>query len=310
MNPSHPSVPDVSPELPPATWRAILAFLRRLPQGTLSRGFGRAADLPIPRRLRRPVLGGFARAVGIDLSEAELPIDAYPTLNRFFVRGLRPGIRSWPEDPEVAASPVDGVVGQLGTIQRGELVQAKGRSYSAAALLDDPSAAERYAGGAFLTIYLSPRHYHRIHAPCDGGIPEARRVPGALLPVNGPAVAHVPDLFPRNERLVGYVDGALGRVALVAVGAYNVGRISAAFDADWGPPAPGVPGSWVTGRRGITGETRCYDPALPVRRGEEFMAFLLGSTVVLLFEPGRARLDPGLRPGLEIALGSPIARST
>jgi phosphatidylserine decarboxylase len=306
---SLPHVPDVTPDLPPRSWRTILALLGRLPQGLLSRGFGRIADVPLTPRLRRPVLGTFARAVGIDLSEAELPIDAYPTLNRFFVRRLRPGLRTWPEAPGVAGSPVDGVVGQLGTIRGGELVQAKGRRYSAAGILDDAEAAERYREGVFLTIYLSPRHYHRIHSPCGGTIPQARRVPGALLPVNAPAVSHVPDLFPRNERLAAFVDGPLGRLALVAVGAYNVGRISAAFDGDWGPPAPGTPGSWVTNRPGIDTQTRVYDPPLPIDRGAEIMAFHLGSTVVLLFEPGRAMLDPRLTPGMEIALGTPIART-
>jgi phosphatidylserine decarboxylase len=299
----EPYVPDVTPDVPPLQWRGALAALRRLPQGALSRGFGALADVPLPRVLRPAVLGGFARAVGIDLSEAERPLAEYGSLNDFFVRRLKPGLRGWPADAAVAGSPVDGVVGQLGSVRDGQLLQAKGRWYSVADLLDDPEQAARYHGGSFATIYLSPRHYHRIHTPLGGEIRLARHVPGALLPVNAPAVAHVADLFARNERLVCYIDSeAMGRVALVAVGAYNVGRISAAFDAGWGEAGRGS----VTNRRGAAAETRSYAPGVPVRQGDEVMAFHLGSTVVLLWEPG-ARLAEGLAPGRELRLGTPIA---
>ena len=295
-------VPDVSPELPGPAWRGTLALLRRLPQGSLSRGFGRLADVRLPRPLRRAVLGGFARAVGIDVDEAELPIDAYESLNGFFVRRLRPGIRSWPDAPDVAGSPVDGVVGQLGAIRSGTLLQAKGRLYTAAALLGSAAEAARFDGGTFLTLYLSPRHYHRIHAPCGGKIDTARYVPGALLPVNAPAVMHVDALFPRNERLLCAIAGTMGTVAVVAVGAYNVGRISAAFDTEW----TGRSGGWVTNRSTGKLEEHRYEPPVRIERGAELMAFHLGSTVVLLFEPS-VQLNASLVPGAEIRLGSPIA---
>ncbi len=301
------NVPDVTPELPSGAWRVTLALLARLPQGALSRAFGRLMDLPVPRVLRPAVIGGFARMMGIDVAAAEQPVAEYGTINRFFVRKLRPGVRSWPQDPALLAAPVDGILGQLGPVRDGRLLQAKGRWYSAAALLDDDVAAARYAGGAFVTLYLSPRHYHRIHAPCPGAIPEAKHVPGALLPVNAPAVAHVPDLFPRNERLLCYLDAAapaLGRVAVVAVGAYNVGRISAAFDPAWNAPAGD---GWVSNRPGARVETRRYASPIPVATGAEIMAFHLGSTVVLLLEPGVA-LDAALAPGQELRVGQAIGR--
>jgi phosphatidylserine decarboxylase len=299
------TVPDVSPDPVGRGWRWALAGLSRLPQGTLSRAFGRLADLPIPRPLRRPLLGAFARAVGIDRAEAELPLREYGSLNHFFVRRLRPGLRPMPGDPRAVASPVDGVLGRSGRIERGLLLQAKGRSYTAAALLRDPQEAGRFEGGSFLTIYLSPRHYHRIHAPLGGALSKAAHLPGALLPVNAPAVAGVADLFPRNERLLCYLDGARGRCAVVAVGAYNVGRISAAFDPGWNAPE-GETG-WVTNRGGVD-EIRHYSPPRKVERGEEVMAFHLGSTVVLLFEPGSFSLAAGMEPGREVRLGEEIGR--
>ena len=298
---------DDSPELPALGWRAALSLLQRLPQGAFSRGFGRVADAPIPRPLRRAVLGAFARAVGADPAEAEQPLEAYPTLNRFFTRKLRPGARTWPADPAVVASPVDGAVGQLGIVREGRLIQAKGRLYEVAQLLEEADCAPRYEGGAFITLYLSPRDYHRIHAPAGGEIREARHVPGALLPVNAPSVAHMPELFARNERLMCHVDGPLGRVAVVAVGAYNVGRISAAFDPAWNAP-PGA-SAWVTNRRGLQSAARRYDPPVRVRRGDEIMTFHLGSTVVLVFEPGRVELSPALKPGDAVRLGMPIGRA-
>ncbi|HEX6066263.1 MAG TPA: archaetidylserine decarboxylase, partial [Longimicrobiales bacterium] len=246
------NVPAVSPDLPTPAWRLILAALRRLPQGALSRSFGRLADTPLPRSLRKPVLGAFARAVGIDVSEAELPLSDYGSLNQFFVRRLKNGARPWQLSQHEAGSPVDGVVGQCGTVANGRLIQAKGRDYSAAALLHDAAEAARFDGGVFLTLYLSPRHYHRIHAPVGGTISKALHVPGALLPVNAPSVTHVADLFARNERLLCYIDGNLGRVAVVAVGAYNVGRISAAFDELWQQPP--------TNRRNAALQPRAYTP--------------------------------------------------
>lgn len=298
-------------ELPDPTsrrWRVALALLARLPQGALSRGFGRLADVQLAPALREPVLGTFARIVGVDLSEVELPLERYPTLNEFFVRRLRPGTRDWPDEPEVLASPVDGATGQVGRISGGRVLQAKGRWYSVADLIGDAEEARRYEGGSFITLYLSPKDYHRIHAPVGGKIPYARHIPGALLPVNAPAVAHVPDLFPRNERLLCAIDGDLGRVTVVAVGAYNVGRISAAFDADW--HAPEGETRWVTNRRRGEAVRHDYNPPLAIGQGDDLMAFHLGSTVVLLLEPGRCELEPTIGPERAVRLGMELGRGT
>lgn len=289
-------------------WRGAIAALERLPQGGLSRLAGHLADLPIPRAMRRPVLGAFAKAVGADPREAELPLEEYPSLDAFFARRLRAGARPWKADPSGAGSPVDGVVGQVGTIARGRLVQAKGIDYTAAELLDDAALAERLEEGSFVTLYLAPRHYHRIHSPCRGRIVGARHVPGTLLPVNAAAVASVPELFARNERLVCFLDGTPGDVAVVAVGATNVGRIEAVFDPPWNGPRGGVTNQHrTTSRRGRVADSRRYDPPLAVEAGAELMAFHLGSSVVVLFEAGRVVVDPRVVPGREIRLGDPLA---
>jgi phosphatidylserine decarboxylase len=251
------------------------------------------------------LLGLFARLVGIDTSEAELPLAEYPSVNRFFVRRLKPGAREIVPDPAITVSPVDGITGEIGQITDGRLLQVKGRHYSAASLLDDGNVASRFDGGCFVTLYLSPRHYHRIHSPCTGKIVRARHVPGGLLPVNRPSIALNPELFTRNERLICHVDGAQGKVAVVAVGAFNVGRISAAFDREWNRPV-GENGG-VSNRRGAVASTRSYDPPIEIGQGDEIMAFHLGSTVVLLLEPQRFRLLPELAPGVEVRVGQPLA---
>ena len=301
-------IPDVSPEIPSRRWRVALALLDRLPQAALSRGLGRLADIPVPRSARGPILGRIARSLGIDLGEAELPLEEYGSLNELFVRRLKPGLRRWPGDPTTIASPVDGILGQVGHVEDGVLIQAKGRSYRVADLLGPEAGREsgRYQRGSFVTLYLSPRHYHRIHSPCEGAISSAWHLPGALLPVNAAAVMHVDALFPRNERLVCEMDNAIGRTAVVAVGAYNVGRISASFDPAWS----GARGEgWVTNRRGgAAAESRRYDPPLRTPQGAEIMAFHLGSTVVLVTER-RVRFEGGMTPGLEVRMGDVIARA-
>lgn len=297
--------PDTSP--PPGAvalhWRATLATLERLPQGALSRAFGWLADRSVPRPLRPVVLGGFTRAVGIDMREAEHPLSEYGSVNRLFVRRLRPGARTWPSDPSLLVSPVDGVLGAWGALEEGTLLQAKGLPYQVEDLLGSPGEAETFRGGRYLTIYLSPRHYHRIHTPLPGRVRRAWHVPGALLPVNGPAVSGVERLFARNERLLALLDTALGRVAVAAVGAYNVGRISAAFDPGWSGPAKG----WITNRTDPPVRERHYPEGIPLEAGAELMAFHLGSTIVLLTESGVA-LEPGLQVGREVKVGTVLAR--
>jgi len=310
------------------TWSLLLALLKRLPQGLLSRATGWVADLRLPGFLRGPVIGGFARVAGIDTAEAESPPEAYPSVGAFFARRLRSGVRAWPADEDAVVSPVDGVVGAMGSLHAGRLVQAKGMDYAAGELLGDAEEAYLFEGGCFLTIYLSPRHYHRIHTPVAGRIRLARVLPGRLLPVNLAAVRSIPELFPTNERLVVQMErrrrqGYPGEgrppepgsaasageeaaapgvaVALVAVGAFNVGRISAAFDPGWVTNRP---------RRERPGpETRRYD--LEVGPGAELAAFHLGSTVVLLFAPGPEGeapppFHPDVLPGDEIRVGAPL----
>lgn len=291
-------------------WTLILALLKRLPQGLLSRITGRLADVRLARPFRKPVVGAFVRFTGIDLSETGRDVQSFRSVSDCFTRRLLPGVRNWPDDESVPASPVDGVVAAHGTIRAGTLVQAKGIEYSVSELLartDEPGSEEasRWEGGRFLTIYLSPRHYHRIHAPVSGTLKRAVAVPGRLLPVNPPAVASIPRLFATNERLVMEFETEAGEAAaLVAVGAFNVGRIWASFDPSWNRGQSGV--------TNLSGSSSGPHPwsgdRLSVGRGEEVGIFELGSTVVVLLagEAGNKVWAPRVRAATEIQLGDPL----
>jgi phosphatidylserine decarboxylase len=237
----------------------------------------------------------FARRYGIDLSECP-ELEVYRTFGEFFARPLRPGLRPIASGERVVVSPVDAMVSETGLAEGGRLVQAKGEEYSAAALLADDALARALEGGAYATLYLSPKDYHRIHFPLGGRILGWRYVPGMLWPVNAASVRTVPGLFTANERLVTVLETPLGQCAVVAVGATVVGRVRAFYD-------PTVP---HTNRRGAAPSRRDYETPIPVEKGQELGAFEMGSTVILLFEPGRVRLEARLAPGARVRVGEPI----
>jgi phosphatidylserine decarboxylase len=274
---------------------AFLAGLRLVPKHALSRLVGGLVRARAPRPIRVAAMRAFAARYGVDLSEcAEL--DSFETFSEFFARPLRPGLRPVAPGDEVVVSPVDGCVSQAGRTDGGRLLQAKGIDYRLEALLGDDALAARLRGGPFVTIYLSPRDYHRIHFPLGGEITGYRYLPGALWPVNGPAVRNVPGLFSANERLATLLETPLGACAVVAVGAVIVGRIRAFYD-------PSVPPSNLAGARPAA---RGYGAPIPAEKGGELGAFEMGSTVILLLEPGRAQLSPGLTAGARVRVGEAI----
>ncbi len=247
----------------------------------LSRLAGRLADLRLPKAILVPAIRAYARAFEADLAEAALPPEAYPSFNAFFTRRLREGARPIAAGGGVVVSPSDSRLRAIGPVPPdGSLEQVKGSSCSIEALLGSAEDAAPFRQGVHATLYLSPAMYHRVHAPVDGRVVAWRYVPGRLFPVNAAGVRSVPGLLTRNERVALFLDTEVhGPVAVVLVGAANVGRMSLAF-ADLVTSFPrGRPPARVV-------------PAEPValRRGDELGAFNLGSTVVLLLA------DPGLSP--------------
>jgi phosphatidylserine decarboxylase len=275
--------------------RVFIAMLRVLPRSALSRAVGALTRWRAPRTVREAAMKAFARRYGIDLGECP-GLDAYGTFGEFFARPLRPGLRPIAAGERVVVSPVDGAVSEAGVAEGGTLVQAKGISYSAAALLADAELARRLEGGAYATLYLSPRDYHRIHFPLGGNVLGWRYVPGVLWPVNPASVRTVPGLFTVNERLVTVMDTPAGACAVVAVGATVVGRVRAYYD-------PTIP---CTNLRGGRPARRDYEAPIPADKGQELGAFEMGSTVILLFERGRVRLDERVVAGARVRVGEKI----
>jgi phosphatidylserine decarboxylase len=255
--------------------RTAARILEVLPRERITRLVGRVAEQPVPRAVLAPVLSAYVKAFRVDLHEAQIPARGFASFNDFFTRKLRDGIHTVDADPTAIVSPADGRLDDSGPLDAESRFTIKGRDYDATELLGSATDAARYHGGRYAIVYLSPRDYHRVHSPVDGVVRSVRHMPGTLYPVNAIGVEHVPRLFARNERVVVHVETErFGDVAVVFVGAFIVGRITLTIDAPPRPPHGGEPAE------------RHYDPSVAPRlaRGDELGAFLLGSTVVMLFQ--------------------------
>ena len=266
-----------------------------LPKQALTAFAGRVANARRGARTTR-LIAWFVRKYGVDMSEAAEPdIARYASFNEFFTRALAPGVR-----PLAAADlvcPVDGSISQFGRIERDRIVQAKGHRYSTTALVGgDRTLGEAFVDGAFATLYLSPRDYHRIHMPCDGRLVRMIHVPGTLFSVNPTTARGVPGLFARNERVVCVFEGAHGPFVLVLVGATIVGSMATVWHGVVNPPRVGHLRDW-----------RYDDRDVRLQQGDEMGRFLLGSTVVVLFPRGAMRFNPAWVPGGAVRLGEAMA---
>ena len=242
--------------------------------------------------LTTSVIRWFVGRYGVNMAEAANPdIASYASFNEFFTRPLREGVR-----PLAAVNficPVDGAISQFGAIERDQIFQAKGHSYSTTALVGgDRELAARFENGSFATLYLSPRDYHRIHMPCAGRLTRMIHVPGALFSVNPTTARGVPGLFARNERVVCVFDSAHGPFVLALVGATIVGSMATVWHGVVNPPRPGHLREWSYN-----------DQQIEFKQGDEMGRFLLGSTVVMLFPKDVLQFNPGWAPAQAICLG-------
>lgn len=240
----------------------------------------------------------YCRAYDVDLSDCEVPAGGFRSFDAFFTRRLREGARPLPADPELVLSAADGRLEDAGAVDAAGSLTIKGKPYTVEELLGDPREVEHFAAGQYYIIYLSPRDYHRVHAPVSGDVVSTHHLPGTLYPVNAIGEGHVPGLFARNERVAVYQESPMhGRVCTVMVGAIGVGRISLSFDdrvmtnADHQPQRYEYP--------------RDRPPALA--RGEELGTFHLGSTaIVFLRPPGQWQLSVPV--GHRVKMGEALVR--
>lgn len=258
-------------------------FLRYVPKNHLSRTIGRLVHLPLPAPVARRLVRWFASTYQIDVEAAGKAIHDYPSIGHFFIRDLREGLRPIESD---FVSPVDGTLRNFGVIENGRLEQVKGKDYTLARFLGNEGDARLYEGGVYFNLYLSPQDYHHVHSPVGGRIVRSVHIPGKLWPVNDWSMANIDELFSVNERVITYVQCALGLVAVVMIGATNVGKVSVTYD------------SFISNAGQTTTASRAYEPPIEIAAGDRLGTFHMGSSVVVLLPPGsvdvsRVRLEPG-----------------
>lgn len=238
----------------------------------------------------------FIRRYGVDMRSAAQPdARAYKNFNDFFTRALRPDARSVVGGTGELACPVDGVVSQAGGIEEGRIIQAKGRDYSVAQLLGGVRRAAPFHGGHFVTLYLAPKDYHRIHMPVPGRLREMIYVPGRLFSVNTRTADVVPGLFARNERVVCLFDTEAGPMALILVGALFVGGMETVWHGTVTPPYGRSSHVWDYSAPGM--------PEVTLPRGAEVGRFNMGSTVIVLFGPRSVQWADPIQPGARVEMG-------
>jgi phosphatidylserine decarboxylase len=250
------------------------------------------------------IIRWFVRRYGVNMAEAaQVDPAAYKSFNAFFTRALKPGAR--PLSPAAFVCPVDGAISQFGRIERDQIFQAKGHHYSTQALVGgDAALAAQFQDGAFATIYLSPKDYHRIHMPAAATLRRMIHVPGDLFSVNPATAQGVPGLFARNERVVCVFDAPHGSgtrpFVLVLVGATIVGSMSTVWHGVVNPPRPGHLREWTYGSNNSNNSN---SDAPTFERGQEMGSFLLGSTVVMLWPPDTIAFNPQWAPRQPVRLG-------
>ena len=248
----------------------------------------------------RYVIKLFVRVFKVDLNEAEIDdIEGYPSFNAFFTRALKPDVRPIHQGSNIIVSPCDGIVVQTGKIEAGRIVQAKGQEYSVSELLT-PRASELFESSSFCTIYLGPRHYHRVHTPLAGRLRTMIHVPGRLFSVAPYATRVIPRLYTKNERVISVFDTEHGPTAVVMVGAVNVSAIETVWHGLVSPSSLAL-------------SYHCYDedvsphPVIELDKGVEMGRFNIGSTVVLLINNDNLNWNPLYQTGSEVKVGCEMA---
>jgi phosphatidylserine decarboxylase len=248
------------------------------------------------------VITWFVRRYGVDMNEAANPDPgSYQHFNDFFTRSLRPDARPLPDDPYAVVSPADGTISAIGRIEERTILQAKGNGFTVSELLGgDAELARQFDGGHFVTVYLSPRDYHRVHMPLGGLLRQMIHIPGRLFSVAPFTVRTVRKLFARNERVAALFETPRGPMAMVLVGAINVASIETVWSGVVTPPMGKRVRRWN------------YENEKPRRlsRGQEMGRFNTGSTVVLLFGPGHIEWLNEIGPDQKVRMGQALGRES
>ncbi len=206
----------------------------------------------------------FIAKYNVDADEFAKSAFDYKTFNDFFYRALKPGARPIAPGENVAVFPADGRHLAFPDIQAAAGFYVKGSTFSFAELLGDAEVAQKFSGGSMLISRLCPVDYHRFHFPVSGVPGEPRLINGWLYSVSPVALRRRLKYLIENKRVVTLVESPqFGTVAVIEVGATNVGSIQQSF----------VPGR-------------------PVAKGEEKGLFAFGgSCVITVFQNRKIKFD-------------------
>lgn len=271
-------------------------MIKIIPQHSISRLLGKLANARLGK-LTHWAIQRFIAHYQVDLSEAIISdSSAFSSFNDFFIRQLKPEARPICREKHVVISPVDGRISEMGFIQKDQLLQAKNHYFNLKDLCgSDVSLAARFEDGAFLTAYLAPKNYHRIHMPVAGKLKKMIYVPGSLFSVNPTAVQRVSNLFSKNERVICLFETAIGDVAVIAVGAMIVGSVVMNWHGVVMPRRSRECRQWLYHHQHII-----------LERGDELGYFRLGSTVIILFEKNTVAWLTHLKENSELKLGEKV----
>ncbi|MFP3014206.1 MAG: archaetidylserine decarboxylase [Arsenophonus sp.] len=274
-----------------------------LPKQMLTQLVGWLADQKIPV-LTQLAIRLFAKLYKIDMTEAkEKEFSSYSTFNDFFARPLKKNVRPIILGENQLAMPADGIISQLGLIVNDQILQAKGYFYSLTALLaGNYILVNKFRNGLFITTYLSPRDYHRVHMPCDGLLTEMIYIPGNLFSVNNLIAKNVPNLFTRNERLICIFDTIVGKIAQILIGAIIVGSINTIWYRGFNNERKGIIKRWTYPEKNKIG-------SVYIKKGEEMGKFKLGSTIINLFQSNHIKFNSILEKGRVTRVGELLGES-
>ncbi len=227
--------------------------------------------------------------------------DIYPDLNSCFTRALKPDARPIAKGAQEICSPADGTISAIGHLNDTLLLQAKGHEYTLGELLaNDIGLINQFRNGAYATIYLSPRDYHRVHIPLTGKLTKMVHVPGRLFSVSPYNMQNIPRLFARNERVISVFNTAIGPMVVIMVGAIFVGSIETVWAGEVTPPA------------GKEISTSIYPESAgdSLNKGEEMGRFNMGSTVIVLFPENTVKWNADRQADSKVRMGENLGELT
>ena len=269
-----------------------------LPHGLIAKIADLSANCTVPW-IKNYLINYFIKRYPVKMHEAiiEDPF-AYTSYNKFFTRQLKPVCRPIDPDPRAIVSPADGQIAQIGAIQQDSILQAKGHNFSVQALIGNNALAAPFINGNFVTVYLAPKDYHRVHMPFGGKLEHMIYVPGELFSVSQHAAENIPNLFARNERVVCIFNTQVGKMAVILVGAMIVGSIETVWAGQITPPHFDTLKSWSYGAE--------QAKHIELAKGAEMGLFKLGSTVIVLFETQANTWHVDRIAGSDVCMGQKI----